>query len=286
MQHALVLTTLNADMTDAQGNKYPDEGEFIESSNFIPNKRLTNGLWGVLWGKTLGSVYLKSEENSIWVVVKIDFNERYINLDTIYNFIKFERGLVVKAGTKKDCADYIVHYKRENKIEDLLDFQIAGNILSSALPNLHALCFGFSGRAESDISGLHAITAAIDTTAVTTKPVSNALSLTSHGRAVTFEENAHAIALGHHSVARTCGRGSLAIALGTNSKAVCTGSESIALCLSAGCEAAVGRGGRGGIIIMVYLEDGEQKVIVESTNSMIIANRMYHYEDNGLSLIH
>tara|TARA_Y100000310_G_scaffold262645_1_gene272370 strand:+ start:2193 stop:3047 length:855 start_codon:yes stop_codon:yes gene_type:complete len=283
VEHALVLVTLNADYTDSQGNKYPKQGEFIHAPNFLPDKRLNNGLWGVLWGKTLGFAYLKNQQDSIWAVIKIDFNQRYVHLDKIYNLVKFEQGLVLHTGSKGSCAGCILKYKEDNGVEDLLDYQIAGNIIKAALPNLHSLCFGYSGQAISDISGLHAITAAIDAQAITTKPASNALSLAEKGRAITLEDDSYAVALGAHSLARTCGKRSLAVVLGTNSKAICSGTDSIALCLSAGCEVAVGPGG---VIIMVYLDNEEhQQVLVESADHSIVSNRLYHYEDNHLSLI-
>jgi len=276
VQHALVLATLNADMTDAVGNQYPSHG-FVSARNFKPDQDIFAGLHGVLWGRTGGCSHLKDEEDSKWTVIKVDETRNIILIDELNNIVKFEDGLVVHVGDRKTAADYIVNYRQENQMEGD-EGHIAGSIVKAILPNFDALNHAFRGRSISGIAGLHAISTALRGFSLATQPASNAICLGTNGTATTFDDDAHAMAFGGHSTARTCGKRSNSIVLGHGSRAICTGESCIALCLAAGCEAIVGD--RGSIVMI-----SEDRILVGRVGYGIESRCVYTSTENSLVLV-
>lgn len=271
--YPLVLLTLNEDMTDLAGNKFPENG-YVEAENYIGDKSVMTGLCGTLWGLSDNNTWLDDHEDSIWAVIKIDSNG-FIVINEGSNLVKFDSGLVVYCGDRVGAYGYIVSNKNNEEFEERA---VTGSIVSSKLPNVHAISEGFRGQAISEIGGLHAISTSPESQAMTRETESHAIITGNSSIAVTFGEESHCIGLGTDSKSASCGKSSMAVALGKASRAFTTAEKGVAVCMEPGCKAAAGRKGT---LIMAYLDDsGVRRFAVGYIGENLVPNHMYRC-DNG-----
>tara|TARA_Y100000310_G_scaffold345321_1_gene463759 strand:- start:784 stop:1644 length:861 start_codon:yes stop_codon:yes gene_type:complete len=273
--HALVLVSLNPDMSDVAGNIYPSHG-FVEAKDYNSDKSVLSGLVGIMWGRIGSSAYLKIDPSVVWVVLKIDLKNPHVNLDD--HVIKFKGGLVVFVGNIHKAASYIVLYKEKHFQcgQCFPSSEIAGFIDNADTPNKHAVAHGCSGRAISNIPSLHAICTNRDGQAITTNLEAHAISLGSKGKALTVEDSCLSVALEGDSSAYAVGTGSKAVACQSFSSAIATGVNSTAVCLEEHGEASAGPDG---ILIMAYIKDDQKRFAIGYVGEGIMPNRMYRCEE-------
>lgn len=103
---ALVLVYLNPDRTDKVGNVYPESGK-IKCDNFEHNKKVNEGLYGILWGQNPKSSWIPQQDDLIWSVVETPVTNDLFFLDRAQDIVKFKRGEVVANGSLSECIEYI-----------------------------------------------------------------------------------------------------------------------------------------------------------------------------------
>ena len=99
---ALVLKTVNADMTAHGGFVWPKSG-LVEAPDWEPTKECGKGLHGALWGEGDGTL-LDFSSDAKWLVFEAD---EYIDLG---GKVKSPRGEVVFCGDRKSATDYIIEH--------------------------------------------------------------------------------------------------------------------------------------------------------------------------------
>jgi hypothetical protein len=107
----LILVHLDKDGIDIVGNKFPKSG-FVKSKNFIRNKDIEYGLYGVIWGNTNSFPYDKIDRGH-WAVVKVEDNDNFISIEGMKNRVKFQDGIVMYFGSLKTCAKFIINNKND-----------------------------------------------------------------------------------------------------------------------------------------------------------------------------
>lgn len=123
-RYVLVLISLNPDRTDCSGNIYPEIGH-IKAKEFQPDRSILKGLYGTAWANYLYKRWLNPHPEGQWCVVKTSRNS-IIPLDKDNGLIKFDSGMVVLSGTKKECENFIVSQRpdagifgRQNTVENI-----------------------------------------------------------------------------------------------------------------------------------------------------------------------
>jgi len=269
-QYVLVLVTLNADRVDAVGNNYPTMG-LVQALNFTNSKNILEGLFGILWGRAGTNSYLKCEEDSIWVIVKVDSTRNLVHIDT--DVIKFKTGFVLfSSSNHSEAAEFIAQHRKNNG--DCFDLsQIAGYTDKANIPNKNVWAQECDGSAESDIPGLYSIASGIATTC---ECDSHAISIGHNGKAGTDEDDSHAVTLNYDSVAYSCGDDSKSVAVNGFSQAIANGENGLAVCLSPD---GVCSAGDNGCIVMAYKSLGKIKFAVGYVGQDVESHMMYNCND-------
>lgn len=110
-RYVLVLSYVDKDYMDIGGNIFPKEG-FIKADRFEKNIDISNGLNGILWGKSEYLPYEKLEKNT-WAVIKTEISDDLITVDKDNNRYKFHNGVVVYFGGVKKASRYITNNKHK-----------------------------------------------------------------------------------------------------------------------------------------------------------------------------
>jgi len=100
-EYDLVLRTCDSDMTSFDGFKWPNEGD-VEAPDWDPEPKFGHGLHGLLHGCGNGNL-LSGNHDAKWLVVKI---LKGTSID-LKGKVKFPKGTVVYAGTKKEAVKII-----------------------------------------------------------------------------------------------------------------------------------------------------------------------------------
>lgn len=99
----LVLRACNNDMSSRDGFVWPSSGP-VEAPDWEPTKECGNGLHGWLHGHGDGSVSDYWEDDSKWLVVKVETK----HMIELKGKVKFKKGTVVFCGDQKGATDYIL----------------------------------------------------------------------------------------------------------------------------------------------------------------------------------
>ena len=131
-KYVLVICPISYDNYDLAGNCFKEEKEFIQSQNYSKDGDLSNGLYGILWGKTPHYPYNHTLLGK-WVVIKIEVDSNLICLNRLTNEVKFKRGIVLHIGKISSCAKFILSSKNDKEqffapeIENLKESDIIGS---------------------------------------------------------------------------------------------------------------------------------------------------------------
>ena len=113
-RYALVIVTLNPDMTDEAGNVFPEQG-YIVSADYRQDNDIFNGLHGVLWGRTESKEYYNKSPSAKWAVVRTELNDEFFFIDKVENIVKFRNCKIVHLADGNDaflsCKRYIEQRK-------------------------------------------------------------------------------------------------------------------------------------------------------------------------------
>jgi len=108
-KYVIVVVYLDEEMTDIAGHEFPASG-FINSDNFTRDIDIRNGYYGVLWGKTHYFPYEKLDRG-YWAVVKTDYNDNLIMVDSYHNRVKFKNGIILYLDRFKKISNFILDNK-------------------------------------------------------------------------------------------------------------------------------------------------------------------------------
>jgi hypothetical protein len=244
-RYVFVLVSLNPDSTDISGVEFPESG-YVESKKFQPDKDIRNGLYGTLWGRVNGGHWLNTDTDAKWCVVKVENNDEIIEIDPVYNFVKFRKGMIVSTGVKEECSKYICsHCPEKDKCDKnecsllALDTELeeqdshvfrrgAFSISKTEEAGCHALNAGESGVSESGGWCSHAIALAPgskseskgpESISLVAGPSSQSVSKNIFGIAISTDidsisvvgNRGYAVGLGEYSSAQAGDRGVIAL---------------------------------------------------------------------------
>lgn len=106
----LVLVTIDEDRRDSTGRQYPVSGK-VKCETFIRDKSILHGLFGSLWGEVKDQKWIKNNDNSIWVVVRI--NNNYHVIDKENNIVKFHEGHIIYEGKPVQVKEFLKNAKEK-----------------------------------------------------------------------------------------------------------------------------------------------------------------------------
>jgi len=107
----LVLVPLDNNKMDLSGYIYPEKG-FIYFEDFVKDKDIMTGFFGFL-NPVKNNSYLKKLDMGEWFVVKVEYSNNIIFIDTLSNAVKFERGHIAYHGNLEDSLEYLENKKVE-----------------------------------------------------------------------------------------------------------------------------------------------------------------------------
>ena len=117
--YVYMLVYVDNNWADIANNEYPTEG-FVIAKNFTYDIDISNGLYGILWGKTNDYFLYEKFDKGRWLVIKTEFNDDIINTDYYHNRYKFKQGWISHSGDILSASEFIVSNK-DNLSEGLIN---------------------------------------------------------------------------------------------------------------------------------------------------------------------
>jgi hypothetical protein len=110
----LVLRNVKSDMTSHNGFKYPRRG-WVEAPDWEDTDKCGHGLHGLPWGVG-GSGYLYPNDNTIWLVIKVNPADGYqYGTGDMADKCKFRGGYVVFCGCRDEAVQYLLDHGAVDK---------------------------------------------------------------------------------------------------------------------------------------------------------------------------
>jgi len=117
-RYALVLVHIDKFGLDLAGNDFSNK-DFIEAEKYEKNKDISNGIYGTLWGYTCDFPYIDiKNDNGSWVIVKTEYNNNFIIIDSMLKTVKFENGIVIHRGNLQSCGNRLWDEKSKKEYKN------------------------------------------------------------------------------------------------------------------------------------------------------------------------
>lgn len=101
-----VLCFLDKRYKDIGNHKYPSHG-FVSAKDFVPDRNIETGLYGIAWGIT-DILYYERTEKNYWALVKTEITNDIIIIDGFKNRVKFRNGIVLLRSTLEEIVSFLL----------------------------------------------------------------------------------------------------------------------------------------------------------------------------------